>query len=42
MMDELAYGYHWPPGELNALTGPELRRWHEGLVRIQEDIASSM
>ena len=42
MMDELAYAYHWPPSELNNLTGPELARWHAGLVRIQEDIASAL
>ena len=41
MMDELAMAYHWSPSELNALTGPELKRWHEGLVRMQERIASS-
>ena len=36
LMDDLAYAYHWPPDALNGLTGPELVRWYDGLVRRQE------
>ena len=38
-MNELAYAYHWPPSELNAMTGPELVHWHRGLARILSRIA---
>ena len=35
-MEEVAWGYHWPPSEIHRLKVSELVRWHEGLVRIHK------
>jgi len=28
-MANIAVVFHWPPSEMNAMTLPELMRWHE-------------
>lgn len=39
-MAELAFGYHWPPSELDALGVDDIKTWHEQLSRINKLRAS--
>ncbi|MCY4753254.1 GpE family phage tail protein [Pelomonas aquatica] len=35
-MADLAYVFHWPPSELDALTMDELEAWHSQALRLMK------
>jgi len=37
-MAEVAYVYHWPPSELDAMTVDDLLLWHGQAARIQREV----
>lgn len=36
-MADLAYVFHWPPSELDALTIDELQAWHDQALRLMQE-----
>ncbi|HEY9105219.1 MAG TPA: GpE family phage tail protein [Roseateles sp.] len=37
-MAELAYVFHWPPSELDALTVDEIEAWHVQAKRLMDRV----
>jgi hypothetical protein len=35
-MAELAFVFHWPPSEMDAMTVDELQAWHDQASRLME------